>query len=192
MVYGYARVSTYTQAQGGNSLEAQETILKSHGAKVIFSDSFTGKKIERPQLDKLLLLLKEGDTLIATKLDRIARSLRQGIDLINDLIERDIRVHILDIGILDNTATSQLIRNIFFSFAEFEHNLIVERCREGKSIARQNPNFKEGRPRKFTDEQLRHAVMLLDNFSYNEVVKMTQISKSTIQRAKALLDGASN
>jgi len=184
MVYGYARVSTLGQAQGGNSLDIQEKTLKEHGAKIVFSDNFTGKKIERPKLDELLSLLKEGDTLIATKLDRIARSLRQGVDLINSLIEKGIKVHILDIGVLDNTAASQLIRNIFFSFAEFERNLIVERCKEGKAVAKQDPNFKEGRPRKHTDEQLLHAVMLLDKFSYKQVEKMTQISRSTIQRAR--------
>jgi len=188
MIYGYARVSTYGQAQGGNSLEAQEATLRNHGAEVIFSDSCTGKKIERPQLDALLALLKKGDTLIATKLDRVARSLRQGVSLVDSLIEKGIKVHILDIGILDNTAASQLIRNIFFSFAEFERNLIIERCREGKAIAKQRPDFREGRPRKFTDEQLLHALTLLDKFSYKEVSEMTKISRSTIQRAKHLLN----
>ena len=169
MIYGYARVSTHGQAQSGNSLEAQEATLRSYGADVIFYDSFTGKKIERPQLEELLSLLKEGDVLMATRLDRIARSLRQGVDLVNALIEKGVKVHILDIGVLDNTAASQLIRNIFFSFAEFERNLIIERCREGKAIAKQNPNFKEGSPRKFTDEQRIHAVTLLEKFSYKEV-----------------------
>jgi len=188
MIYGYIRVSTHAQAHGGNSLEAQREKLKSHGAQEFFSDSSTGKKIDRPQLDALLSVLKEGDTLMATKLDRVARTLQQGIDLISRLIEQGVKVHILDIGILDNTPASQLIRNIFFSFAEFERNLIVERTREGKAIAKQKPHFKEGRPRKYTDEQLLHAIMLTDRFSYNEVVEMTKISKSTIARAKRALN----
>lgn len=72
MIYGYGRVSTKGQAKDGNSLEAQERLLKEHGAEVIYMDSFTGKKITRPEFDKLLEELKVGDTLVVAKLDRFA------------------------------------------------------------------------------------------------------------------------
>ena len=75
MVYGYCRVSTQTQAKDGNSLEAQEQLLKENGAEEIYSDAFTGTKAHRPELDKLLAVLQAGDKLVITKLDRIARSL---------------------------------------------------------------------------------------------------------------------
>lgn len=87
MIYGYARVSTRGQAKDGNSLENQEAILKEHGAEVIYSDSVTGRNLDRPNLKKLLSEIKEGDTLIVTKLDRIARSLTQGSELVNHLID---------------------------------------------------------------------------------------------------------
>jgi len=184
MIYGYARVSTAGQAKDGNSLEAQDKNLRENGATVIYADSFTGTKLDRPELNKLLPLLQEGDTLIVTKLDRIARSLTEGSNLVNELIKRKVRVNILNIGVMDNTPSSKLIRNIFFSFAEFERDMIVERCQEGKAIAKTRDTFKEGRPKEYTKEQLRHAVELLETHSYKLVSDMTKISKSTLQRAK--------
>lgn len=182
MIYGYARVSTKGQAKDGNSLESQEQQLKEYGAVEIYSDSFTGTKLDRPQLDKLLDKLQDGDTLIVTKLDRIARSMTHGSELVTDLINKGIRVHILNIGIMDNTPSSKLIRNIFFSFAEFERDMIVERTQEGKALAKTKAGFKEGRPKKYTEEQLRHAIELLKDHSYLEVERMTRISKSTLIR----------
>ncbi|WP_195269294.1 recombinase family protein [Eubacterium sp. 1001713B170207_170306_E7] len=184
MIYGYARVSTKGQAKDGNSLESQERQLKDNGAQVIYKDSFTGTKKERPELSKLLAEIKKGDTLIVTKLDRIARSMSQGSELVNSLISKGIKVNILNIGTMDNTPTSNLIRNIFFAFAEFERDMIVERTQEGKAIAKNNPDFKEGRPKKYSKQQLEHALSLLKNNSYSQVEKMTGISKSTLIRAK--------
>lgn len=184
MIYGYARVSTNGQAKDGNSLEAQEKTLRENGATEIYIDRFTGTKLDRPQLNELLPALRPGDTLIVTKLDRIARSLSEGSSLVNELIGRKVRVNILNIGVMDNTPSSKLIRNIFFSFAEFERDMIVERTQEGKAIAKTRDGFKEGRPKEYTPEQLRHAVELLETHSYKQVSEMTRISKSTLQRAK--------
>ncbi len=83
MIYGYARVSTKGQAKDGNSLEAQEAELKKGGGEKIYTDAYTGTQTHRPELDKLIGVLQDGDTIVVTKLDRIARSLRQGIDLID-------------------------------------------------------------------------------------------------------------
>lgn len=186
MIYGYARVSTKRQAHDGNSLESQREILKQNGATKIYEDSFTGTKTERPQFSKLLEKLKEGDTIIVTKLDRFARSMTQGSELVSELINRGIKVNILNIGVMDNTPASKLIRNIFFSFAEFERDMIIERTQEGKAIARTKEGFKEGRPREYTKKQLDHALGLLaingGDKSYNEVVEITGISKSTLIR----------
>ena len=184
MIYGYCRVSTKGQARDGNSLEAQERLLKENGAAEIYADSFTGTKLNRPQLNLLLDILVSGDTLIVTKLDRIARSLSQGSELINRLIERGIRVNILNVGIMDNTPSSKLIRNIFFMFAEFEHDVIFERITEGKAIAKQSPDFREGRPRLYNKKQVAHALELLNSMTYRQVEEVTGISKSTLIRAK--------
>ena len=184
MKFGYARVSTLKQGKDGNSLESQSELLLQNGAEVIFEEKFTGTKKSRPKLDKLLEILKEGDTLIVTKLDRIARSISQGSELIESLLERGITVHILNLGILDNTPASRLIRNIFLAFAEFECDMIVERTQEGKEVARQKEGYREGRPVVHKKEKINHALDLLDNYSYRQVSEMTGISVSTLTRAK--------
>ena len=79
---------------------------------------------------------------------------------------------------------SVLLRNVLLSFAQFERDMIVERTSEGKAIARQNPDFKEGRPMKYGKAQINHALELLESHSYGEVEKMTGISKSTLIRER--------
>lgn len=184
MIYGYCRVSTKGQAKDGNSLEAQENSVKAAGAKKIFCDAFTGTKAHRPELDKLLTEIQPGDKLIVTKLDRIARSATQGTELIQNLLDKGISVHVLNMGLLDDSPTGKLIRTILLAFAEFERDMIVERTQEGKAIAKQNPDFTEGRPKKFKKQQIIHALELLESNSYREVEQMTGISKSTLIRAK--------
>ncbi len=184
MVYGYCRVSTQEQAKDGNSLEAQEKLLKENGAEEIYSDAFTGTKAHRPELDKLLDKLQQGDKLVITKLDRIARSAAQGTELIQTLLDNGITVHVLNIGLMDNTPTGKLIRNIMLAFAEFERDMIIERTQEGKVIAKKQPDFREGRPRLYSKKQIQHALGLLENHSYKQVTELTGISKSTLIRAK--------
>lgn len=187
MIFGYARVSTKSQAKDGNSLETQIDILKENGATEIYADSFTGTKTDRPEFNKLLEILKPGDTLMVTKLDRFARSMMQGSELVNELLKKGIKVNILNIGMMDNTPSSKLIRNIFFSFAEFERDMIMERTQEGKAIAKTKEGWKEGRPKKFTQKQIDHALSMLTinggSYSYSEVEEITNISKSTLIRA---------
>lgn len=184
MIYGYGRVSTKGQAKDGNSLEAQERLLKEHGAEEIYMDSFTGTKMNRPEFNKLLELLQDGDTLVVAKLDRFARSVSQASDLITDLIDKGVHVDVCNLGVLDNSSMSTLMRNILLSFAQFERDIIVERTQEGKAIARQNPEFREGRPKKYSKAQISHAIELLDTYSYKQVEAMTGISKSTLMREK--------
>lgn len=152
MKYGYARVSTSTQGRDGNSLEAQDRSLRDSGAQMVLSDTFTGTKRHRPELDKLMGMLQPGDTLLVTRLDRIARSVVQGAEIITELLDRNVAVHVLNIGMMDNSSTGKLMRNIFFAFAEFERDMIVERTSEGKAIARQHPGYREGRPKKPVDD----------------------------------------
>ena len=182
--YGYCRVSTIKQGKDGNSLEAQKEMLISAGAEEIFEESFTGTKIQRPKLDMLIEKIQPGDTLIVTKLDRIARSISQGTEFIERLISMGVTVNILNLGVLDNTPASRLVRNIFLAFAEFERDMIVERTTEGKALARLKEGYREGRPKKFRNEQMRHALILLDSNSYSRVSDMTGISISTLKRAK--------
>ena len=185
MIFGYARVSTKTQARDGNSLEAQREALTAAGAEKIYTDAFTGTKIERPEFDRLRAQLRRGDVLIVTKLDRLARSVSQASGLITDMIDEGITIHVLNLGVLSNDSVNTLLRNVLLSFAQFERDMIVQRTQEGKAVARAtDPNFREGRPPKFDTEQLDHAMELLENHSYAQTAKLTGISKSTLIRER--------
>lgn len=188
MRYGYARVSSKGQQRDGNSLDVQEKALREAGAEVIYTEAFTGMKKERPQFTELLEKLQPGDTLIVTKLDRFARSMSQGTELVTSLIEKGVKVHILNIGIMDNTPSSKLIRGVFFAFAEFERDMIVERTTEGKELARHNPEYKEGRKCKAVDSEqyniLRERVDL-GELTVTEACKQLGISRPKWYRMSA-------
>lgn len=182
MIYGYARVSTRGQATDGNSLEAQEKELRKAGVEIIYQDIYTGTHNDRPELNKLIEKLKPGDKVVVTKLDRIARSVNHGMELIDVLLDKEVTVHVLNMGLMDNTPIGKLVRMIMFAFAEFERDMIVERTQIGKSIAKTKDGFTEGRPKKYSKEEIDLAIELLQNNSYTQVVEMTGISKSTLIR----------
>jgi len=180
VICGYARVSTKYQEKEGNSLEAQEKQLKDAGAKIVFKDSYSGSTLERPQFTELRKALEAGDTLMVTKLDRLARSATKGIELIDELLSHGIKVHVLNMGLMDNTPTGKLIRTILLAFAEFERDMIIERTQEGRRLS----GNLGGRPKKYRREQMEHALSLLSGHSYTQVSEMTGISVSTIYRAR--------
>ena len=102
-----------------------------------------------------------------------------------ELFEKGIKVHILNMGLVENTLTGNLILTVMLAFAEYERGMIVERTQTGKMVARQNPSFKDGRPKKYTPIQIEHALSLLSSGkSYKEVEAITGISKSTLLREK--------
>ena len=90
----------------------------------------------------------------------------------------------MNVGLLEDTAMGQFFITTLLAVAELERNQIIERCQTGKLIARQNPDFTEGRPKKYNQKQVNHALELLETHSYKEVEQMTGISKSTLIRAK--------
>ena len=147
--WGYARVSTSGQAANGNSLEDQRGKLRDAGCDEIVDETYTGTKVDRPKFTKLIGELKAGDTLVVCKLDRFARTASEGSELVKSLLSRGVNVHILNMGLIENTPTGRLILNILLSFAEFERDMIVERTSEGKAVKRAtDPEYKEGRPRR--------------------------------------------
>lgn len=185
MIYGYARVSTATQGRDGNSLEEQVSALEKYGCQKIIKEAFTGKTMERPQFQKLLETLQEGDTLVVCKLDRFARTAIEGVQTVRELFERGIRVHILNMGLIENTLTGNLILTVMLAFAEYERGMIVERTQTGKAVARLDPSFKDGRPKKYTPEQLQLGLDLLaQGKTYKQVAALTGISKSTMIRER--------
>lgn len=155
MIYGYARVSTDNQSRYGTSLDDQESVLRSNGAQQIFADSYTGTKMHRPEFDKVIGMLQDGDTLIVTKLDRLGRSSEGIISLMKDLLARNITVKVLNMGTVENTPVGRMIVTFMAGFAEMERDLIVERTTSGKAYKRAtDPNWREGRPNLQYDETL--------------------------------------
>lgn len=146
MKYGYARVSTAGQAADGNSLTDQQRKLWEAGCSQVVCEAYTGTKMERPVFTDLLEQLTEGDTLVVTKLDRLARTAVQGVQTVETLMKRGINVHILNMGLVENTPVGRLMLTMLFAFAEFERDVIVERTQEGKAIAKKKAGFREGRP----------------------------------------------
>ena len=137
MIYGYARVSTATQGRDGNSLEDQVAALEKYGCQKIIKEAFTGKTMDRPKFLQLLENLHGGDTLVVCKLDRFARTAIEGVQTVRELFERGVRVHILYMGLIENTLTGNLILTVMLAFAEYERGMIVERTQTGKAVARQ-------------------------------------------------------
>ncbi|MDF2039357.1 MULTISPECIES: recombinase family protein [Cytobacillus] len=179
MKYGYARVSTVSQ-----DLESQLTALNKEGCDEIYSEKFTGTKADRPQFKALLERIEAGDTLVVTKLDRFARSTSDAIETVKKLFQKGVKVHVLNMGLVEDTPTGNLIFTVLSAFAQFERDMIVERTQEGKAIARQRDDFREGRPNKYSKKQIQHAMKLLETHSYKQVEEVTGISKSTLIRAK--------
>lgn len=183
MIYGYARVSTKGQAMNGNSLEVQEKALRDNGASTIYYDAFTGTKVDRPQLNELKKLLVEGDTLIVTKLDRLGRSLSKTTELITEFLEKGVKIHILNLGILSNDSVNTLLRNVLLAFAQFERDMIVERTMEGKTICKEtNPEWREGRKKKEVDNDILmelYKKQQVEEITVAECCKKLGISRAT-------------
>ena len=99
MIYGYARISAKVQLKG-NSLEEQKNELRKNGCQVIVEEQFTGKTTARPKFEDLILnQLKPGDTLVVTRLDRLARNVTEGVSTIRGLFAKNVRVHVLNVGL---------------------------------------------------------------------------------------------
>lgn len=181
--YGYCRISTVSQEENTSFQNQSEEILRVYPDAELVFETFSGAK-KRKKLDELIEKLQPGDLVCSTKLDRFCRSVKEGLEYVDRIREKGAAIHILSLGLMDDSPTGKMILTIFLGFAEFERALIVQRCKEGKEIAKQNPNFRDGRPRKFSREQIEHAISLTENFSLRQVENMTGISVSTIKRYK--------
>lgn len=148
MRYGYGRVSSRGQKLYGMSLEDQVDKLMAAGVQRenVYLDTYTGHTMERPGFDDLLSKLKAGDEMVVCKLDRFARTAPEGALLVRDLVDRGITVHILNMGIADNSPMGKVMVTVMLAFAEYERDMIVERTSDGKAYKREHdPNWREGR-----------------------------------------------
>lgn len=182
MIYGYARVSTADQ-----KLEAQLKQLMENGCdkENIFREKKSGKNTERTELLKLLDVLKAGDKVIITKTDRIARNMKDGLEIVKTIRDKGASIHILNMGLIDDSHIGNLILGILLAVAEFERETSKERQREGIALAKAKGIYK-GRPETYTQRNsgVIHAIQLYEegNHTMNEISEITKISRTTIYR----------
>ena len=156
MRWGYGRVSSKGQRLYGMSLEDQLERLLAQGIdqEHILLDTYTGTKIDRPKFNEVLSKLEPGDELVVCKLDRFARTAPEGAMLVRDLVERGIKVNILNMGVADNTPMGKVMVTVMLAFAEYERDMIVERTSMGKAMKREHdPDWREGRKLKEIDNE---------------------------------------
>ena len=136
-----------------------------------------------------MAILKAGDTLTITKLDRLARNTREALDVIETLLDKDVTINVLNLGQIENTSIGRMIYTILLSVATLERDMIVERTQEGKAYAKKHkPNYREGRPKRKLTTHYLHAIELLKEHTYKEVASKTKISESTLHRIKKQFD----
>ena len=191
MLIGYARISTTDQ-----TLALQEDALRVAGCAEVFHDVASGVADARPGLAEALAFLRDGDTLVVWKLDRLGRSLRHLIDTVNALSARGVGLRSLGEALDTSTPGGKLVFHVFGALAEFERELIVERTQAGLKAARARGRL-GGRPPLLSGKKLEMARSLMtspDN-SIAEVCRTLAVSRATLYRAigkgeaKRLLEG---
>ena len=176
MLIGYARVSTNEQ-----NLDLQRDALEKAGCERIYVEQASGGSSSRPELDKTMEMLREGDTLVVWRLDRLGRSLKHLIELVNELEQRKIGLRSLTESMDTTTSGGKLVFHIFGALAEFERNLIRERTQAGLAAARARGR-KGGRPPALDDKKRKVAVELYRNggHSVKEICQIMGISPPTL------------
>ncbi|HDH5654256.1 TPA: recombinase family protein [Staphylococcus aureus] len=174
---GYARVSTKDQ-----SLDGQIDTLKEFGCERIFSEKISGRKVKRTELDKCLDYLREGDTLVIYKLDRLGRTTKQLIELAQWFDDNGIDLQIIDMNISTKDAMGKMFFTMMSAFAELEANLLSERTKKGLAAARARGRL-GGRP-SLPDHKKREIKFLYDEqmMTGEEIAEKTGVSRSTVYR----------
>ena len=185
MKIGYARVSTNDQ-----NLELQTDALKAAGCEKIFEEKVSGKSKDRPALNALFMHVRKGDTIVVWKLDRLARSLKDLIELFNEMNSLEVHFLSLQDSINTSTATGRFTFNIFAALAEFEREIIKERTLAGLKAARDRGR-KGGRTKGYSKETLTtiklvQSLTLDGKWSVGEILQKAKISKATYYRYLAV------
>jgi DNA invertase Pin-like site-specific DNA recombinase len=178
MLIGYARVSTEDQ-----KLDLQHDALKSIGCEKIFDETASGASPRLPAREELLAFARKGDTLLIWKLDRLGRSLRDLIEIVNGLNQRGVGLRSLHESIDTTTPAGKLTFHIFGALSEFEREVLRERTQAGLMAAR-NRGMKSGRPRSLSLEQIEMARSMLANpkLSARLVAEQLGVHRATLYR----------
>ena len=176
---GYGRVSTQDQ-----NLEAQQDALKAAGVDKIFIEKITGTKASRPELDKLREQMREGDTLIVTRLDRLGRSTKDLLSIASALEEKGVELEVLEQNINTTSVEGRFFFTVIAAMAEFEHELMVARTKDGLAAARARGRL-GGRKPKLTEAQKKQVKKLYDEreLTVREIAEMFNITPPTVYRA---------
>lgn len=183
--YGYARVSTLDQ-----NLDRQLDMLRRYGVDKLFTEKMSGTKRERPELNKLIQSLMEGDTVVVESLSRLGRSTKNLIELVELFQERGIHLVSLKESVDTSTPSGKLLFTLMSAIAQFERDTIAERTNEGLRAARARGHV-GGRPR--ADQQkVQQAISLYrtQQYTVSEIQDMTGIARSTLYRAMKQQDRA--
>ena len=181
---GYARVSTRSQND-----DSQVDELTAYGCDKVFTDKVSGKLAERPELDKALAYLREGDVFVITRLSRAMRSLKHLLALADELRERGVGLVVLKQHIDTTTPTGRLVFHILGAIDEFQRELIIEGTREGLEVARARGRT-GGRKPKLSPDQIRLARRLYAETGEDgkrahtvaQIARMVGVTRSTIYR----------
>jgi DNA invertase Pin-like site-specific DNA recombinase len=178
MILGYARVSTRDQ-----NLDGQRDALTAAGAERIFADTITGTARARPELDRLLLELRSGDVVVVTKYDRLARSLKDLLEIVDLIQARGAGFRSLGEDIDTTTPAGRLVFHVFASIAQFERERIVERTREGLEAARKRGRI-GGRPPALSLAQKVEVKRMrdLEMRPIPEIAALFKVSEKTVRR----------
>jgi len=177
MLIGYARVSTLDQ-----SLKSQQDALLEAGCKKVLTDKVSGSQADRPGLGKALEMLREGDTLVVWKLDRLGRNVKNLLDLVGRLAKQGVHFKSLTDSIDTTSPSGRFFFHVVASLAEMERELTVERTRAGLEAARQLGR-KGGRKRRMTDSKIASAKKLLaSGVAPKDVAENLGVSVPTLYR----------
>ena len=176
--FGYARVSTEAQ-----NLDRQLDALEKYGVDKIYNEKMTGTKRDRPELEKMLERMTEGDTVVIESLSRLGRSTKDLIELVKLFEKRGVHLVSLKEQIDTTTSTGKLLFTLMSAIAQFERDVIADRTREGLKAARARGHF-GGRPR-FDEEKVRQAIKLYNTgeYSLREIEELTGVKKGTLYRS---------
>lgn len=184
MKFGYARVSGLSQ-----DLAQQKEQLVKNGVDEdnIYAEKFTGTTEQRPKWQKLNKQLRKDDEVVFTKVDRIGRSVKVAVDIVNDLLNKGVKVYIIQLNgyVNKQDAMGKMLFNFLTIMAEFEHDMIVDRLAQGKAYAKaHNPNYHEGRPKRRITNRYRKIYELSKEHSIKETAEISGVSESTVKRIR--------
>lgn len=184
MKFGYARVSGLSQ-----DLAQQKEQLVKNGVDEdnIYAEKFTGTTEQRPKWQKLNKQLRKDDEVVFTKVDRIGRSVKVAVDIVNDLLDKGVKVYIIQLNgyVNKQDAMGKMLFNFLTIMAEFEHDMIVDRLAQGKAYAKaHNPNYHEGRPKRRITNRYRKIYELSKEHSIKETAEISGMSESTVKRIR--------